>query len=323
MIYYNQIFEMVHNPFFSVIIPTYNRANILPETINSVLTQTFSNFEIIIVDNGSTDNTNEIVLGYHDPRVRYFRQIGTGSPAGPRNTGIKLAQSKWICLLDSDDLWYRTKLEITKDHLDRYPDAVFLYHPFDTMYRGKIVSLYPSSRIIKRKNEDINRELLIRNFIGLLTVTVRKDVLEEFGGFDENPKLNGAEDWDLWFRIATKYRFQFIEESLGIYRYHDQGFSKDLDERGKNWFEFISRHVLNNKEIPEGIKKKSLSSYYLNFAERYYLRGNMKNAREYLKKAISKNPNDLHLFKLYLKTLLGYRIVESIRVFKYKYILKG
>lgn len=97
---------MHSTPFFSVVIPTYNRVGILNRSIDSVLGQAFSDFELIIIDNGSTDHTGEwLKQNYSDPRIRYHYQQGTGSPAGPRNTGIRLAKGQWICFLDSDDLW--------------------------------------------------------------------------------------------------------------------------------------------------------------------------------------------------------------------------
>ena len=107
-------------PFFSVVIPTYNRVDILNRAIDSVLNQSFSNFELIIVDNGSTDHTGEwLKQNYRDPRIKYYFQKGTGSPAGPRNTGIRLSTGKWISFLDSDDLWRPNKLQSVKQSIDQ------------------------------------------------------------------------------------------------------------------------------------------------------------------------------------------------------------
>jgi len=99
-------------PFFSVVIPTYNRSDILSRAIDSVLSQTYQKFELIIIDNGSTDDTRQWLHdNYQDDRVVYHYQEGSGSPASPRNTGISLAKGQWVCLLDSDDRWDKYKLQ--------------------------------------------------------------------------------------------------------------------------------------------------------------------------------------------------------------------
>ena len=120
---------MDKTPFFSVVIPTFNRLGILNRAIDSVLDQSYGNFELIIVDNGSTDNTGEwLKRKYSDPRIQYYYQKGTGSPAGPRNRGIQLSTGKWVSFLDSDDLWRRDKLQLVKQTIDEDSDVDVICH---------------------------------------------------------------------------------------------------------------------------------------------------------------------------------------------------
>ena len=106
---------MIDHPFFSIIIPTFNRADILPATIKSVLIQSLQDFEILIIDNGSTDNTERVVTDLCDRRIRYLKIDPTGGPATPRNIGIANALGSWLAFLDSDDLWYPDKLSLVKE----------------------------------------------------------------------------------------------------------------------------------------------------------------------------------------------------------------
>ena len=117
------------NPFFTVIIPTFNRAAKLPTCLNSVLFQSFANFEIVIIDNGSTDNTEKMLLEkFGDSRISYFWQKGSGSPANPRNQGIRKARGSWIAFLDSDDVWYPEKLECVYDKIQSQADIDVICH---------------------------------------------------------------------------------------------------------------------------------------------------------------------------------------------------
>ncbi|HGG59096.1 MAG TPA: glycosyltransferase family 2 protein, partial [Gammaproteobacteria bacterium] len=111
---------MPDTPFFSVIIPSYNHAHYVCEAIDSVLDQTFSDFEIIVVDDGSTDHTRQAIQGYEHPAIHYIYQDNKGLP-GARNTGIRHARGRWIALLDADDLWHRERLAHIAEHIRRHP----------------------------------------------------------------------------------------------------------------------------------------------------------------------------------------------------------
>ena len=115
-------------PFFTIIIPTFNRSKKLKKAIQSVLNQTYKDFELLIVDDGSTDNTKNIIKGLSDSRITYYWQKNSGGPASPRNLGINKAKGDWVCLLDSDDLWYPTKLEVVSNEILKRPNTDLFCH---------------------------------------------------------------------------------------------------------------------------------------------------------------------------------------------------
>lgn len=113
-------------PYFSIVIPTYNRANKLKQAIDSVLSQTFTDFEVLVMDDGSIDNTSELISSFNDSRIVYSWEKNYGGPSRPRNRGINSAKGEWICFLDSDDYWKVSKLKKCFDHL--HGEVDLLYH---------------------------------------------------------------------------------------------------------------------------------------------------------------------------------------------------
>lgn len=205
-------------PRVSVIIPTYNRADLLAEAIDSVLGQSFQDFELLAVDDGSTDNTAELVASYGPP-VRYIYQENRGQGAA-RNAGLQTARGEYVAFLDSDDLWEPKKLALQVATLDEkrecslvYSDAYF----FDGKTRQR---QYLFSRLCRPYEGHVARELLHCNFIASPTPLLRRSVFELVGGFDERrPQL--GEDWDLWLRVAAQAPIALVPEVLAGYRQHE------------------------------------------------------------------------------------------------------
>ena len=200
---------------FSVIIPTYNRAADLDRCLAFLVSQTYKDFEVIVCDDGSTDNSKEIVESYKNRlNLTYQWQENWGGPARPRNIGIKLAKAEWICFLDSDDWWYPNKLEECIKHLDV---SDIIYHDLDIYNNAQKPPISRSrSRLVQG---DIFGDLLINNnAISNSSVVVRKTILEQVGGMSERKDLISVEDWDCWLKIAkiTK-RFTYIPLALGAY----------------------------------------------------------------------------------------------------------
>lgn len=210
-------------PKVSVVIPAYNAMTYLPETLESVLKQTFTDFEVLIVNDGSSDRIVSWVSEIIDPRVKLISQENQGL-SGARNTGIDHAQGKYIAFLDADDLWEPTKLEKQVCCFQENPDAGVVYTwSLLVNEHGK-----PTGRIFASQIEgQVWRQLLVEMDVisNGSSAVVRRDCFEAVGVFDRN--LAAAADLDMWLRIAAKYPFAVVKEPLTLYRQHSTSMSKN------------------------------------------------------------------------------------------------
>ncbi|MEA5567050.1 glycosyltransferase family 2 protein [Anabaena sp. UHCC 0399] len=210
----------------SVIIPAYNAMQYLPETVSSVFQQTFTNFEILIINDGSSDNIQEWVLNLTDKRVKLISQQNQGVSVA-RNTGISQAQGEYIAFVDADDLWDATKLEKQVSFLDNNP-TIGLVHSWMAVIdeQGK-----PTGRIMASDTEGSAwKQLVEKNTVACSSVMVRRLCFQTVEGF--SPRQNeypvDVEDWEMWIRIAAHYPFAVIKEPLIFYRQH-------ISNTSKNW----------------------------------------------------------------------------------------
>lgn len=195
-------------PLFSVIIPTYNREKFLKKAINSVLLQTVNNFELIIIDDGSTDQTKDLIRSIADHRLKYVFQKHKGVSSA-RNKGVQTAQGEFIFFLDSDDWFKPNKLEITFNYIKRYPDYK-IFHTEETWYRNQ--ELLNQKKVHRKPTGYVFKKALKICCISISTAAIKKDVFQEIGMFDEN--LNACEDYDFWLRATAKYKVKLIPEFL-------------------------------------------------------------------------------------------------------------
>lgn len=206
-------------PEVTVIIPTYNRCGYLKEAIQSVCSQTHANWECLIVDDGSTDDTPNMVQTYReDPRIRYLRLDHQGSAAASRNHGLKHSRSPYVAFLDDDDSWVPHALERELHILTAHPEVQLVF--------GKIQKYGLDSRIWPQERLPTNpsfRRLLKGNFIPTSTVMLRRAMLDRVGLFDE--KYTVCEDYQLWLRVALVSRLYALPDVLCLYRVHTHGIS--------------------------------------------------------------------------------------------------
>ncbi len=203
-------------PLVSVVIPSYNQASFLAENLASILTQSYRNLEVIFIDDGSTDNTKEIITKINDERLKYVYQTNS-ERAVARSHGIKLATGKYVCLVDSDDIWYKNKVEQQVKVMENDPELVLCYASVD-----RIDEHSKKIKTAKRQQQGssgyVYFDLLKRNFIPSVTPMIRKDILDEVG--DQNTKFIPYEDWDFWLKIARLGKFKHLKKALGAYRLH-------------------------------------------------------------------------------------------------------
>lgn len=211
-------------PKVSVIIPTYNRADYVRESIESVLAQTYTDYEIIIVDDGSMDDTREVLKPWiDDGTIRYVYQENQGESAA-RNNGIRMAQGRYISFLDSDDLFLPTKFEKQVAYLDSHPEEAFVqswYAKFDDA--GNDLGYRDTSDISGKVYPGILLDWSV--LLAVPSVVVRAKILKDVGGFDE--AIYWGPDLDLWRRITQKYPIGVIPEVLCKIRVHPGNISGD------------------------------------------------------------------------------------------------
>lgn len=234
---------MVPKPFFSVIVPTFNRAEKLKHTILSVLDQTFEDFELLVMDDGSRDNTQEIVLSFGDSRIRYEWTENSGGPAAPRNRGIDMAQAEWVCFLDADDIWYPMRLKTVHNCIQKNPGVeIFCNNEiFRDLSTGKTHLL----KYGPYENDFYRKMLVYGNRVSTSTVTVLKSFLNQHNlRFNESKEYVALEDYDLWLHIALYGgRFYFVAKSLGEYIIDNDNISLDLESVKKNRDVLLRNHV--------------------------------------------------------------------------------
>jgi glycosyltransferase involved in cell wall biosynthesis len=208
-------------PEVSVIIPAYNSARYLQEAVDSVLAQTFDDFEVLVIDDGSTDDTEAVMRRYGAP-VRYIRQRN-GGVASARNRGIQEASGRYIAFLDADDTWYANKLGRQLAALEQHPDARFCYSAF-TVVDSQMRELFV--RRSDRRGSAVEDLLTRGNVVGsICTVLADRSLFAAAGGFD--PALSQCADWDMWVRLAVHTEFLYIDEPLVTYRHHGDMMSRD------------------------------------------------------------------------------------------------
>ncbi|MEO8172302.1 MAG: glycosyltransferase [Sediminibacterium sp.] len=213
------------NPLISVVIPSYNHAHFLTRALASLQEQEYKNWEAIIIDNHSEDNTDDIVKQFADPRVSLIKIHNNGIIAASRNKGIAAAKGEWIAFLDSDDWWTPAKLQtvikMMNDQTDLfYHDLAIVRETPSVLERDKVKS--------RQLQKPVFIDLLVNdNAISNSSVVVRKKLLNQIGLLDENPEMAGAEDYNAWLRIARiTDNLIYIPEFLGFYQVHAQGISR-------------------------------------------------------------------------------------------------
>jgi glycosyltransferase involved in cell wall biosynthesis len=287
-------------PFVSVILPTFNRAHLILRAIRSVLSQTYRNIELIIVDDGSTDGTDNVVDTISDRRIKYVRFERNKGACVARNTGISIAKNDYIAFQDSDDEWHPAKLEKHMKVFEKSDSKV------GVVYSGyfKITDhkrIYLPSKDIPQKDGNLSKVLgvnaVYKNFVTTSASVVRKSCFKRVGAFD--PQLPRFQDWELWIRISKLYEFRYLDEPLvNVYDCRDR-ISRD-SKAASLAFELILNKYF--KEIARD--PRLLGRYYFEIGTLLAIDGQIAKGKDYLKKAIETSPSNY-------KSLLSALIIFS------------
>lgn len=288
------------DPLVSVIIPTFNRKEMVARAIESVLDQSYNNLELIVIDDGSSDGTREFLKKYcTDKRFNYYYQENKGQSAA-RNLGISNSRGEYIALLDSDNYWIKEKLKEQIEYIGVKKEYDILYSEvFLVDQQGDVINKNHSKRFLG----NILLKLLQCNFVTNNTVLVKKKCFEEMGGFDED--LRYAEDYDLWLRFATRYRF--IYHPMAVTYYYCEGDrlssneKKVLDANNR----ILSRFFQMFPEIVSNrVKKHAWSRFHKWEIESRWKSGQKPSVKE-LAKLIYLNPMYIQSWRLMAKRIIG------------------
>jgi len=267
-------------PFFSVIIPVYNAAETLQQTLDSVSNQTFTDFEVVIVNDGSKDNSLEIIKQWisNNPKleINLISQRNQGLGAS-RNIAIKNAKGDYLAFLDADDIWKKRKLKRCHNFLKYDPKTDVLYHQVISMglRKSRVRSSYPLKNI---------EELFVKGNPIIPSATVVNKIVFEDREFSTKPDFHGAEDFYLWIELlADDADFQFINRPLTLYR-ETNGMSTRLDEHLEKVFNVLN-HFKEKEVVSDELAKKAYQRKYYEAARFYHKRGNYNLALDYYQKS--------------------------------------
>jgi glycosyltransferase involved in cell wall biosynthesis len=251
---------MINSPLVSIVIPTYNHASMLQRALATVVEQTHQNWNAIVVNNFSTDNTLEVVAAFNDPRIQCVNFRNHGVIGASRNEGIALATGKYVAFLDSDDTWFPTKLEQCVEILESGSDLVcHAEYWIDESGKSRLVAYGPSEAAT-------HHNLIYKgNRISTSATVVRTALLKEVHGFDVAPELISTEDYDLWIRLAAKSdKFAFISEPLGEYHRHDNNVSANIEKHLAAEVALLEKHFSANTRFENMIaqRRRRALAYY-------------------------------------------------------------
>lgn len=280
----------------SVIIPAYNKADFTVKTVESVLNQTYNPIEIIVVDDGSTDNTKQLLSKYSD-RITYIYKKNAGA-CSARNLGIEVSIGTYIALLDCDDIYLPNKIEMSVDYLNKNTQCGFVY---TSVYfidgQDNILRIYPSLNNLCEGY--ISRRLLTKNFIPNSTVVIRKACFQKTGFFDES--IFTPADWDMWLRLSENYKAGYINIPLTKYRISSNYILNNPEQAEKENLAVLEKAFYRNHTISNRLRNDAVSNVYLSSALNYLLKKEFSYAKSRFILAVNKN-----IFNLRALLLFGY-----------------
>jgi glycosyltransferase involved in cell wall biosynthesis len=291
------------SPKVSIVTPTYNRAGFIGEAVESVLAQTMPDWELLIVDDGSTDMTREVLAPYQaDPRIHYLYQPNQGQSIA-RNNALEKARGNYVGFLDSDDLWCADKLERQLELFESHPD-VNIVHGDESMIDDQGQEI--SRENMQRYSGQITLHLLADNSVSITTALVRRVCFDEMGGFQASHGV--ADDYDLWLRFSARYRFHYEPGIVAAYRVMPDQISSDKRRRfaanEKIIKDFLDQYgsALSPQE-----KRWGLARFYCRSARYFASIGERRKATREVLKALRNAPFDSVVWRAIYRVLVPHR----------------
>jgi len=265
----------------SIVLPTYNRKDLVGKSIQSVLDQTYADFELIIVDDASTDGTEEVIKSFSDPRMVYLKHETNQGGAAARNTGIRAAKGEFIAFQDSDDIWLKEKLAKQIVVFEKSTENVGLVYSLCARNEGNKERIIPDKDQIKTEG-NLYKELLLENFITLPSAVIRKSCFEKVGLFDQT--LPRFQDWELFIRLSKHFEFRYVPEPL-VTSYFTEGSISSKPEAMIKALEIILHNHLEDYKSDSNLYARKL----IGLANLYRIQKDLKTSRSYLVKGYKTN----------------------------------
>ena len=295
----------------SVILPTYNRADLLDRAISSVLVQTYRNFELIVVDDASTDYTERVVKEFGDSRVRYIRQDINKGAGAARNRGIKVARGEFIAFQDSDDEWLPEKLQIQVGVLKNSPTEVGVFYSDMERVVGEEMTLWPTP-VVMLEDGIVYGEALKRLLgIGIQTSLIRRECFSKVGMFDES--LKRLQDFELFIRLSKYYYFFHINKALVRYYNTEVSISSDCEALFN-----ASEYILQKYHSDMAVNRHALAKYLFFIGNYFCKKRYLKQGRIYLFRAVKIYPFNITYIISTLVTYFGEDAYLKLAKFKGK-----
>lgn len=302
----------------SVIIPTYNSEKYLKKAVDSVLSQTYQDLELIIVDDGSVDNTRKLVESINDSRIKYIYQENAG-PSAARNNGIINSTGDYIAFLDADDIWPFDKIEKQVNIINKYNDLALVHCGLEFILEGENIRYFKK---FKNYSKNVLLKKLLIDYDNVIpypsSVLLKKSLLNETGLFDTS--IVCGEDWDLWIRLAQKGNFYCINE-LTVIKYTPISSITSTIKLEKTESDHITtlnkffNNLDNSKELLN-LKPKAFASIYYNLALAYFYRNNYGSDINQIIKLLRKS-FDFSQFYFFVYTLKVQNLKFIIKLFVY------
>lgn len=273
-------------PLVTVIIPTYNQADFLREALQSVVNQTITDWEAIIINNFSSDHTIDVVMEFKDDRIQLINFANSGVIGASRNKGIQKAKSTWIAFLDSDDIWYPEKLEHC---LKDTSEVDVIAHRLEMIKDNSVIG---KSAIVTASDFYYKKLIFARNCLTPTATIVRRKLLDKVGGFSEDKDKVTAEDFELWLKLSRdKARFRFHRKVMTKYRLHDSNNSGTIVCHMNATLSVIKKHynLLKNKTVLDYILYRRIRAIqYYGAGRKFQKKGDRKNALQYFYKCFTR-----------------------------------
>tara|TARA_Y100000741_G_C18243163_1_gene554429 strand:- start:725 stop:1624 length:900 start_codon:yes stop_codon:yes gene_type:complete len=295
-------------PFFSIVVTTYNSENFIKRALSSIFSQTYQNFEIIIVDNSSTDNTKKIIQDFSQDKIRFFEVKNDGVIGYSRNKGINHSNADWIAFLDSDDTWEPKKLDIVKQVIEKNPNIILACHNEWHIFNNSKKELQhgPYER-------DMYKKLVFDgNCLSTSAVTLRRDIAIKVKGFSERKDFITTEDYEFWIRLSKEGKFFFIDEILGSWYAYKGSESSKINIHANALLSVMEYHLNLWQQIHKKDAKKikmRKSKVYLSIALMYLKDQAFKNAARFAKKSIKLNLFQIKSWVVLLLSFLKIKII--------------